>query len=46
MGYDKLVISVGAFSATFNTPGVHPHAHFLKDVRDARAIRSRILDCA
>jgi hypothetical protein len=45
LAYDKLIISVGAFSATFGTPGVYEHAHFLKDVRDARAIRKRILDC-
>ncbi|KAF8843478.1 NDE1, mitochondrial external NADH dehydrogenase [Paxillus ammoniavirescens] len=43
--YDKLVIGVGAYSQTFNVPGVKEHAHFLKDVRDARAIRTRILDC-
>lgn len=30
----------------FNVPGVKEHAHFLKDIRDARAIRSRILECA
>lgn len=29
----------------FNVPGVKEHAHFLKDVRDARAIRTRIIDC-
>eukprot|EP00919_Chromeraceae_sp_WS-2016_P041425 GHVR01098698.1.p1 GENE.GHVR01098698.1~~GHVR01098698.1.p1 ORF type:complete len:294 (-),score=31.92 GHVR01098698.1:238-1119(-) len=43
--YDKLVIAVGAYSQTFNVPGVKEHAHFLKDVRDARAIRTRILEC-
>ncbi|KAF8893040.1 NDE1, mitochondrial external NADH dehydrogenase [Infundibulicybe gibba] len=43
--YDKLVIGVGAYSQTFNVPGVKEHAHFLKDVKDARAIRSRILEC-
>ncbi|KAF9224927.1 NDE1, mitochondrial external NADH dehydrogenase [Gyrodon lividus] len=43
--YDKLVIGVGAYSQTFNVPGVKEHAHFLKDVRDARAIRTRILEC-
>ncbi|KAF9078394.1 pyridine nucleotide-disulfide oxidoreductase-domain-containing protein [Rhodocollybia butyracea] len=43
--YDKLVIAVGAYSQTFNIPGVKEHAHFLKDVRDARAIRNRILEC-
>ncbi|KAG1732120.1 NDE1, mitochondrial external NADH dehydrogenase [Suillus lakei] len=39
------VIAVGAYSQTFNVPGVKEHAHFLKDVRDARAIRTRIIDC-
>ncbi|KAI9567719.1 NDE1, mitochondrial external NADH dehydrogenase [Boletus coccyginus] len=43
--YDKLVIAVGAYSQTFDVPGVKEYAHFLKDVRDARAIRTRILDC-
>ncbi len=41
--YDKLVIAVGAYSQTFDTPGVKEHAFFLKDVKDARRIRSRIL---
>ncbi|ORY77229.1 pyridine nucleotide-disulfide oxidoreductase-domain-containing protein [Leucosporidium creatinivorum] len=45
VGYDKLVIAVGAYSQTFNTPGVKEYAHFLKDVKDARKIRSRILEC-
>ncbi|KAI5116167.1 hypothetical protein M0805_002851 [Coniferiporia weirii] len=43
--YDKLVIAVGCYSQTFNIPGVKENAYFLKDVRDARAIRSRILEC-
>ncbi|EGO01244.1 NDE1, mitochondrial external NADH dehydrogenase [Serpula lacrymans var. lacrymans S7.3] len=43
--YDKLVISVGAYSQTFNVPGVKEYAHFLKDVRDARSIRTRIIEC-
>ena len=29
----------------FGIPGVKQHAHFLKDVKDARAIRNRILEC-
>jgi NADH dehydrogenase FAD-containing subunit len=29
----------------FNVPGVKENAHFLKDVKDARRIRSRILEC-
>lgn len=43
--YDKLVIAVGCYSQTFNTPGVKENALFLKDVGDARSIRKRILDC-
>ncbi|TLD35433.1 Altered inheritance of mitochondria protein 24 [Venturia nashicola] len=45
MSYDKLVIAVGCYSQTFNTPGVKEHALFLKDVGDARKIRKRILAC-
>ncbi|ROT38785.1 putative pyridine nucleotide-disulfide oxidoreductase [Sodiomyces alkalinus F11] len=43
--YDKLILAVGAYSQTFNVPGVRDHAHFLRDVGDARAIRSRVLQC-
>lgn len=32
-------------SPAFNVPGVKEHAHFLKDIRDARRIRSRVLEC-
>lgn len=42
--YDKLIIAVGTYSQTFNTKGVREHAWFLKDVRDAVAIRRRILE--
>ncbi|GAA6063471.1 hypothetical protein JCM10212_006333 [Sporobolomyces blumeae] len=45
LGWDKLVIAVGAYSQTFNTPGVKEHAFFLKEAKDARKIRSRILEC-
>lgn len=63
IGYDKLVIAVGAYAQSmytishnafrnsyinyqaFGIPGVKEHAFFLKDVRDARAIRTRILEC-
>lgn len=44
-GYDKLVISVGCYLQTFNTPGVVENAYFLKDVGDARKIRTRLLEC-
>lgn len=45
MEYDILVVAVGAYSATFGIPGVKENAHFLKNVKDARAIRARILEC-
>ncbi|XP_038059705.1 probable NADH dehydrogenase [Patiria miniata] len=44
LSYDKLVIGVGAVSNTFGVPGVTEHAFFLKEIRDARAIRNRILN--
>lgn len=44
VGYDKLVIAVGCYSQTFNTPGVRENALFLKDVGDARKIRRRVLE--
>jgi len=42
VSYDKLIIAVGTYSQTFNTKGVKENAYFLKDVRDAVAIRQRI----
>jgi hypothetical protein len=30
------VVSVGAENNTFGTPGVEAHAHFLKEIADAR----------
>ncbi len=41
--YDKLVVAVGAYSHTFGISGVREHAHFLRDVSDARRIRLRVL---
>lgn len=45
MSYDKLVVAVGCYAQTFNTPGVKKNAYFLKDVGDARRIRNRLLSC-
>lgn len=45
IAYDYLVIAVGAESSTFNIPGVKEHAHFLKEIPDARAIRHGIVQC-
>lgn len=43
VGYDKLVIAVGAYSQTFGIDGVRQHAHFLRDIGDARRVRLRVL---
>ncbi|KAG5912554.1 hypothetical protein E4U42_002199, partial [Claviceps africana] len=43
VGYDKLVVAVGCYSQTFGIEGVAEHAHFLRDVGDARAIRLQVL---
>ncbi|KAF9998027.1 hypothetical protein BGZ65_006430, partial [Modicella reniformis] len=45
LNYDHLIIAVGSYSNTFNIPGVKEHAFFLKEVADARKIRSRVLEC-
>jgi NADH:ubiquinone reductase (non-electrogenic) len=45
VGYDILVIAVGAVSNTFNVPGVAEHALFLKELHDARELRQRIITC-
>lgn len=44
ISYDTLVIAVGAENNTFNTPGVEKHAHFLKEIPDARRIRAAVTD--
>lgn len=44
LNYDVLVVSIGSENNTFNTPGVEEHAHFLKELIDARRIRSAISD--
>src|SRR5204862_4504366 len=41
--FDHLVIAVGAINNTHGVPGVEEHAFFLKELRDARAIRQRII---
>ncbi len=44
LGYDYLVVAVGAGNNTFGVPGVHDHCLFLRDLPDARAIRQRIIE--
>ncbi|KAF8061375.1 NDA1 [Scenedesmus sp. PABB004] len=41
--YDKLAICTGSQGSTFGIPGVEEHAHFLRDVRHAEAIRSALI---
>lgn len=43
--FDHLIIAVGSYSNTFGIKGVKEHAFFLKEVADARKIRTRILEC-
>ena len=42
--YDRLVVSVGAPFNTFRVPGVDKHAIKVKEVEDALAVRSRLMD--
>lgn len=45
--YDKLIIAPGMRSRTFGTPGVDKanHVYFLKNLWDARMIRTRLMEC-
>lgn len=43
--YDKLVIGVGAHNQTFGISGVGTNCFFLKELHEARAVRSHIIDC-
>lgn len=43
ISYDKLIIACGAYSQTFGIQGVREHAHFLRDIGDARRLRLRVL---
>ena len=43
--YDRLVVAVGAQTNTFGIPGVREYCCFLKQVEDARRIRSAIVNC-
>lgn len=40
ISFDKLVVAVGAQVNTFGIPGVDKYAHFLKDISNARSIRT------
>lgn len=45
LDYDRLVVSVGAQTNTFGIPGVKEHCNYLKQVDDARRIRTSIVNC-
>ncbi|KAI9209016.1 pyridine nucleotide-disulfide oxidoreductase-domain-containing protein [Polychytrium aggregatum] len=42
--YDRLVVAVGAQNNTFGIPGVSENCNFLKSIKDARAIRAKMMD--
>ncbi|ORZ35087.1 pyridine nucleotide-disulfide oxidoreductase-domain-containing protein [Catenaria anguillulae PL171] len=43
--YDYLVVAVGAESQTFGIKGVREYGLFLKELWDAKKIRTRLMDC-
>lgn len=43
--YDILVIAAGESTNTFNINGVKEYAFFLKEIADARKIRTRVIEC-
>lgn len=45
VNYDRLIVMIGAQTNTFGIPGVREHCCFLKQVDDARRVRSSIVNC-
>eukprot|EP01119_Soliformovum_irregulare_P018693 TRINITY_DN5782_c0_g1_i2.p1 TRINITY_DN5782_c0_g1~~TRINITY_DN5782_c0_g1_i2.p1 ORF type:complete len:563 (+),score=181.79 TRINITY_DN5782_c0_g1_i2:136-1689(+) len=43
--YDKLILAVGGSVNTFGINGVFEHCNLLRDIKDARDIRRRLIDC-
>jgi NADH dehydrogenase FAD-containing subunit len=43
--YDKLIVTIGAQTNTFGIPGVREYCNYLKQVEDARRIRTSIVNC-
>jgi NADH:ubiquinone reductase (non-electrogenic) len=41
--YQTLVVAAGAATATYGIPGVAEHCMYMKEMKDARALRERIL---
>lgn len=44
MDYDKLIMTVGAQTNTYGIKGVREHCCYLKQVEDARRIRTAIVN--
>ena len=45
LDYDILIIAVGEVTNTFSIEGVKENALFLKELADARKIRTKVIDC-
>jgi NADH:ubiquinone reductase (non-electrogenic) len=45
LSFDKLIIAVGETTNTFGLEGVREHSLFLKELSDARRIRTKVIDC-
>lgn len=45
LNYDILIIATGEVTNTFGLDGVDKHALFLKELSDARKIRTKVIDC-
>ena len=43
--FDRLIVTIGAQTNTFGIPGVREHCCFLRQVEDARRIRTAIVNC-
>jgi len=41
--YNTLVLAMGAVTATYNIPDVEKHCLFMKEMKDARALREKLL---
>ncbi len=45
VNYDKLIVTVGAQTNTYGIPGVREYCCFLKQVEDAKRVRTAIVNC-
>eukprot|EP00545_Synedropsis_sp_CCMP1620_P011407 CAMPEP_0119008070 /NCGR_PEP_ID=MMETSP1176-20130426/3443_1 /TAXON_ID=265551 /ORGANISM="Synedropsis recta cf, Strain CCMP1620" /LENGTH=620 /DNA_ID=CAMNT_0006960335 /DNA_START=53 /DNA_END=1915 /DNA_ORIENTATION=- len=45
VNYDRIIVTIGAQTNTFGIPGVREHCCFLKQIEDARRVRTSIVNC-